>query len=273
MWRSSYRIHIILEELKQLISALGVTQCSIIGHDLGALIGWYLIHDSPDLVYRFISVSCPHPNVYWKSITSQNVFNSNWMSFVQLPYLPETEAMNDDLKLINDCYKHLQQKGVNENYLEAYKYCFSRKEDWVGPMNYFRNLPFVRVCGQSEQVRVRTLLIQGEKDGSVSLEGVVKSTEYCEKFVLKMIEGAAHFPHQENPDTFNKEILKFLKVYSSTKIFERSPSKGIMDRMFGAVSSTVNRYGNSVFDTVQKRAKNGVVSSIPAIGISLAQDL
>lgn len=271
MWRRSYRIQLILEELKQFISVLGVSHCSIIGHDLGALIGWFLVHQSPDLVDRFVSVSCSHPNVYWKTFTSQSIFNFNWVSFVQLPYLPETDALNDDLKLVSDVHKHLQQKDAKDEYLEAYKYSFSRKEDWVGPINYYRTLPFVRISERSEQIRVTTLLVQGDKDYSISLEGVVKSTEYCERFVLKMIEGAAHFPHQENPDMFNREILKFLKIGSSTRLFERTQSKGIMDRMFGAVSSTV-KYGNSVFDTVHKRTKNGMVGSIPAIGMSLAQD-
>ncbi|KAF2886422.1 hypothetical protein ILUMI_19751 [Ignelater luminosus] len=271
MWHRSYRIELILEELRQFISVLGVSYCSIIGHDLGALIGWFFVHQSPELVDRFVAVSCSHPNVYWKTFTSQSLFNYNWVCFVQLPYLPETDALNDDLKIISDAHKHLQQKDAKDEYLEAYKYSFSRKEDWVGPINYYRTLPFVRICEKSEQTRVTTLLVQGDKDYSISLEGVVKSTEYCEKFALKMIEGAAHFPHQENPDMFNREILKFLKIGSSTGMFERSQSKSIMDRMFGAVSSTVN-FGNSMFDTVHKRTKNGVVSSIPAIGLSLAQE-
>lgn len=39
---------------------------------------------------------------------------------------------------------------------------------------------------------------------------MVKSTDYCENFVVKIIEGAAHWPHQQMPDDFNRTILKFL---------------------------------------------------------------
>jgi hypothetical protein len=38
-------------------------------------------------------------------------------------------------------------------------------------------------------------------------------------------------------------------------------AKGLVNRMFGAVSSTV-RYGNQMVDVVQKKT-NGVVSSLP----------
>lgn len=270
LWRSSYRVDVIVNEITQLITALGVSNCTVIGHDLGAMLGWYLVHQAPDVFDKFVAVSCPHPNIYWKTLPARSSFNSQWMNFAQLPYLPEIDALKEDLSIINECHKHLQPKD-RDAYLEAYKYTFSRKEDWTGPINYFRNLPFRRICEKSGQNKVSTLLITGNKDKFVQLESVVKSTEYCEKSFVKIIDGDTHFPHQENPDEFNKMVLKYLKVRTGAdkRSLEKSPSKGIMDRMFGAVSNTV-KYGNSVLDTVQKRT-NGVVGSIPSIGLALTQ--
>lgn len=266
-WSRNYKITTILEELKQFILSLGVKNCTIIGHDLGALIGWYMVHKYPEYVDKFVAVSCPHPNVYFKSISSQSIFNSNWINFAQLPHLPEMDALNDDLKVITQCHQHLQQKDNKDNYLEAYKYAFSRSEDWNGPINYYRNLPFYKISENSEPVTVSSLLITGNKDQFIKLESVVKSTDFVEKFYVKIIDGTAHFPHQENPDMFNRNILKFLRVKSlSERTLDRPQSKGLMDRMLGAVSNTV-KYGNSVIDSVQKRT-NGVVSSIPNINLN-----
>ena len=39
---------------------------------------------------------------------------------------------------------------------------------------------------------------------------MVKSTEYCDNFSVKIIENAGHWPHQEMADEFNSVILKFL---------------------------------------------------------------
>lgn len=271
MWRSSYKITTILEELKQFISALGVKNCTIIGHDIGALLGWYMVHKHPDIVDKFIAVSSPHPNVFWKSLPTQSAFNSNWISFAQLPHLPEIHALQNDLSIISECHKHLQEKDAKDSYLEAYKYTFSRKEDWNGPINYYRTLPFYKIKEDCEPIYVSTLLITGNKDNFIKLESVVKSTDYVEKFYVKIIDGAGHFPHQENPDMFNRNILKFLRVKSlSERNLERSPSKGLMDRMLGAVSNTV-KYGNSMIDSVQKRT-NGVVNSIPNIGLNVANN-
>jgi len=83
-------------------------------------------------------------------------------------------------------------------------------EDWTGPINYYRNLPFSRVSEESSPVAVPCLLLTGNKDQFVNLESVVKSTEYVQNFSLKIVEGAGHFPHQELPDTVNNMLLTFL---------------------------------------------------------------
>lgn len=237
----------------------------MIGHDLGALIGWYLVHQYPHVVTKFFSVSCPHPNVYWQNLTSTGKYPYQWLNFVQMPYLPEIDALKEDVKIINQYHKHLPP---NDIYLEAYKYAFSRQEDWTGPINYYRNLPFHKIQEGTENITSTVILITGGKDKLVKLEGIVKSTEFCEKFYLKIIDGVEHFPHQENPESFNKTLFKYLTV--KTEIKEKNEvgsPKRLMKGFFGAVSNTV-KYGNSVFDNVQKRTTD-VVSSIPTMGLSL----
>ncbi|XP_066262403.1 epoxide hydrolase 4-like isoform X1 [Euwallacea similis] len=255
-WRSSYKIETILEELTQFIHSLGVSSCIVIGHDLGALLGWYLVHQNPSVVNKFVAVSCPHPNVYWNTFNC--TYNYQWLNYVQLPYLPEIDALNEDVKIIDQYHKHLPAKDVN---LEAYKYTFSRNEDWTGALNYYRNLSLFKINERLEQTEVPVILISGAKDQYVSLENIIKSTEFCEFFKLKVIDDCGHFPQQENPEVFNNVILKYLIDKSSLPNPIESPSKRLFHGLFGAVSNTV-KYGNSVIGTVQKKT-NGVVNSIP----------
>lgn len=88
---------------------------------------------------------------------------------------------------------------------------FYLSEDWTGPINYFRNLPYTRLgTSNNQQIATRTLLIVGNSDPSVSLEDIVHSTEYVEYFNVKIVQGAGHFPHQEKPESVNESIIKFL---------------------------------------------------------------
>lgn len=135
------------------------------------------------------------------------------MHFSRLPFLPEIDALKEDLSIINDTFQHLQisRNGIEKNYVEAYKYAFSRKEDWTGPINYYRNLPFTKLnINNGEQIDNKTLLIVGNMDPFVTIESVVQSSEHAEMSSVKVIAGAQHFPHQEKPDAVNKAIIKFL---------------------------------------------------------------
>lgn len=56
------------------------------------------------------------------------LFYLRWMHFSRLPYLPEIDALKEDLSIINDTFRHLHLNQSSEkNYVEAYKYAFSRK--------------------------------------------------------------------------------------------------------------------------------------------------
>lgn len=59
-------------------------------------------------------------------------------------------------------------------------------------------------------LQVPCLLITGSKDTSVQMESVIKSTEYLKTFVLRIIDDASHFPHQEQPLAVNNILTSFL---------------------------------------------------------------
>ena len=70
-----YKIEILIDELKQFILALGVKHCSIVGHDLGGLLGWYMAAIYDDVVTKFIAISSPHPNLYWNRSFDETIFS------------------------------------------------------------------------------------------------------------------------------------------------------------------------------------------------------
>lgn len=259
-WKRSYKIEIIVEELKQFINFLGVQKCTLIGHDLGALIGWYLVHLEPSLVSKFFAISCPHPNIYWKSL--KNIKSFKWLQFVHVPYLPEVDALKEDIKLISECHKHLPNNDV---YLEAYKYTFSRREDWTGPINYYRNLLCIKINEKCEPISPTVVIITGSDEKLFKLAGLVKSTDFCDKFYMKIVDGSEHFPHQECPEIFNKILLSYLSVSKPNKLTKNdSHSQRLMQGIFGAVNHTV-KYGNLVVEGVHKRA-SGVVEHLSLAG-------
>lgn len=136
---------------------------------------WFFAHTHPENVERFISVSASHPNLMWANLHAKSEMNDSWLKFVQIPYLPEIELTRNDSQFIEKTLSHVQNDikttpiyGLNDtpieqiaNKLDAYKYVFSRKSDWTGPLNYYRNFPFYRIKA-GETVRCPCLIVIGK---------------------------------------------------------------------------------------------------------------
>lgn len=174
-WRSNYQPQKICNELHQFIKSIGVKSATIIGHDLGALIGWIFAHTYPDDVDRYICVSTSHPNLYWDNLPSKQQFNMSFLQFAQLPFLPEIELSDQDSTFIDKHYAFMDKrlsvrasvekkngKKINDIVMDAYRYVFSRKNDWTGPLNYYRNLPFYRIR-EGELILCPCLIVIGKK--------------------------------------------------------------------------------------------------------------
>lgn len=105
----------------------------------------------------------------WDNLQSKSPINDYWLKFVQLPYVPEIEMTRTDSKFIETALPHLSKEIYNQNdsaiqisnKLDAYKYVFSRKSDWSGPLNYYRNLPFYKVDA-GETIRCPCLIVIGK---------------------------------------------------------------------------------------------------------------
>ena len=121
-------------------------------------------------------------------------------------------------KILKKCYGHINKEkmyftganGTQKNDLmEAYKYIFHQTDDWTGALNYYRNFMFYRIKS-GEILDCPTLVITGNDDKFYKLDSVVRSTDYCENFSIKVIENAGHWPHQDAAEEFNTSVLKFL---------------------------------------------------------------
>uniref|UniRef100_A0A182NSM5 AB hydrolase-1 domain-containing protein n=1 Tax=Anopheles dirus TaxID=7168 RepID=A0A182NSM5_9DIPT len=268
-WRFEYTPKKVCEDLRKFLIAISAKSVSIVGHDLGATIGWLFAHTNPEMVDKFVSVSTPHPNLLWDNLPKSSPFNRNWLEFVQLPMIPEMELKHTAEKILRRCHSHVAKEkqycsGTNgslaNNLMEAYMYSFCQTDDWRGPLNYYRNFLFYRVR-EGEIIQCPCLIITGNDDRFYKLESVVKSSEYCENFIIKIIEQCGRAPHQEMATEFNSTLLKFLigKKYSQKPTdVQPAQTRGLVGRMFGGIGTVANntvKLGNNLRETINNREK------------------
>lgn len=186
--------------------------------------------------------------------------------------MPENKFSNSEF--LEKCLPHIYNGRSNKHSYKdvtvdrclthAYKYVFNRSLDWTGPLNYYRNFPFYKIR-EGETIRCPTLIVTGSDDTFCKLDAIVKSAEYCDNFILKIIDGSKHWPHQEMSEQFNKVLMKFLignraKLDAHADVLDNQ--KSIMSRMLGAVSSTV-KIGGLMFDSVHQRTSEVIHGALP----------
>lgn len=83
--RHKYKPNTICSELKDFLDALKLKRVTVIGHDLGGLIGWIFALKFPEYVRKFIAIASPHPNQYW--FPSKTALTTrNWLKMVQVSH-------------------------------------------------------------------------------------------------------------------------------------------------------------------------------------------
>ena len=99
---NQYHLHIIVEDIRQLISKLGTflkfirhyislpieinrlcytgkESCVLVGHDWGAAIGWLIASIHPNLLNHYVALSFPHPSVFRYYLTTwKQCFSSRY---------------------------------------------------------------------------------------------------------------------------------------------------------------------------------------------------
>ncbi|XP_025105523.1 epoxide hydrolase 4-like [Pomacea canaliculata] len=168
--KSNYKTAKLVADIKQLITALGYSDCVLVGHDWGGVVCWMFAETFPDLVNHLIILNCPNFKVFQKHLRSslKQAKMSWYIYFFQLPFLPELMFRLQDYAILDQLFrgKHsgVRSDRMSDEDIEAYKYTFSRS-GLTGPINFYRagfggeRRPPDQSGSRSKGISVPTLLL------------------------------------------------------------------------------------------------------------------
>ncbi|KAK9265963.1 hypothetical protein L1049_003487 [Liquidambar formosana] len=246
---SSYTLFHIVGDLIGLLDHFGEEQAFVVGHDWGAVAGWYLSLFRPDRVKGLVSLGVPYsprsPNSKLVEVIRQTHGDGYYvcqfqkpgraeMAFARYDYLTvmkkfllinKTDSLiaPPDMEIID----YLETPSVlppwiTEEELQEYADKFL-ESGFTGPLNYFRAMELnweLLAPWQGSKVTVPVKFITGDKDYGFESEG---AKEYVEGGVFKkfvpnsevIILDGHHFIHQEKAQQVSDEILSFLHKLSA----------------------------------------------------------
>lgn len=199
--RSSYHWQHLLSDAVKLVEKLCPDQkIRLVGHDWGAVVGWLLCINHPELVERYVAVSVGHPLAYRYAGLQQKLKGWYALAFL-IPRLAEAMISANDFSV-------LRRMAGNKEEREQRVKDFSRKGRLTAALNWYRaNLPTFAFShfGCS---KVPTLGIYSRGDVALTEDQMTASAKYMNaewKYIC--LEDASHWIPLDKPEELSELII------------------------------------------------------------------
>jgi pimeloyl-ACP methyl ester carboxylesterase len=204
-----------------LVRALGEANAAVVGHATGGLLGWTMAAYHPKSVRRLAVVSMPHPlRLFEEMANGRQGWAARRLFGHQLPVLPERRLVADDAAVVGAMLRTWSRPGwpdpaTERRYRDAFQipkvaHCSIEAHRWL-----FRSQ--FRPDGRRYRRRMRrpitvpTLHVHGALDPFLLPATARGSGRYVDApYRWRLIDGAGHWPHQEQPDRVDAALLGWL---------------------------------------------------------------
>lgn len=171
----AYRPRELVRDAVALADAAGARRFSVVGHDLGGMVAWWLAMAAPRRVERVAVVSTPHPRAFARAlVSSDQAIRSSYMALIAVPGLAERV-------LLPRLPGTLAAMRLPERYIREYTTAMSEPGALTGALNWYRAvaLPGGGRPGGDGLVHVPTRYVWGTRDGALGR----RAAELTERYV------------------------------------------------------------------------------------------
>lgn len=200
-----------------LLDALGHEKVILAGHDWGAVVAWALAIWNPERFSKMAILNVPHPSVMTRFLYHdlEQLRNSWYVFFFQLPWLPEAVMRRDNLR---GAERILRGSGKTHTFtnrdMVEYKKAWSQPGALGAMINWYRAI--VRrqpVMPKDPRVKVPTLMLWGKRDFALSHRMAQPSIDLCDNGRLIFYEDSTHWVQHDEAEAVNRELIDFFNSH------------------------------------------------------------
>lgn len=199
----NYTIDTLVKDLTALMDCLGIARAAVIGHDWGAIIGWFLAIEHPERVDRYVAISVGHPTAFQKAGIIQKLRSWYAIAF-RCPAIPEMLLRAFDWGIFRTLTGHHTEM---DNWI-ADK---SRPGRLTAALNWYRANLTRLLFGRTPAARVPVLGIWSSLDVYLTERQMKSSQEYVQApWRYERIEDVDHWIPLGVPDLLNGLLIEYL---------------------------------------------------------------
>lgn len=209
---AAYALPTLAADIIGLLDAAGVPQASIIGHDWGGIVAWYLAAHYPGRVARATIINVPHPAVVAPNIwrVPGQLARSWYIAFFQMPGLPERLIRRRNWRFGAQSLQGTSRPGTfSTAEVARYKVAWAQPGALTAMLNWYRAL---RLPSEAPWPRIQqpVQIIWGKKDAFLDARLAWFSLQACAHGQLHYFPNATHWVQLEEAAAVNELLLTFL---------------------------------------------------------------
>ena len=210
---SAYTLDVLAADVVGIADAFSAERFDLVGHDWGAVIGWWVTAQNPDRLKRVVLMDGPHPDVFAKQVLAHptQALRSTYMAFFQLPWVPEAILAGFDFASLRIMMRRSAKAGTFEpGAVDQYARAWAQPGSLTAMLNYYRAIRRHPRAEKPARLTPATLVLWGADDLFLEAHIAEASVALCDNGKLEFVEGASHWLHIEQPGRINSRILDWL---------------------------------------------------------------
>jgi pimeloyl-ACP methyl ester carboxylesterase len=188
---------------------------SLVGHDWGASVGWWLAGRHPSCMRRLVVLNAPHPAVWLDAMRNHPVQKrkSGYVRLLELPYLPEfLIGINRSKALAKGFRASIRPDAFTEGDLSEYRKAWAQPRALSATINYYRAVLRKALLPASQyQITCPTLVIWGKRDVYAIPELAEASSRLCVNCRIEYLDRSTHWVQHDEPGRVNELLAEFLR--------------------------------------------------------------
>jgi pimeloyl-ACP methyl ester carboxylesterase len=198
----AYAIAQLVADLVGVLDALGVARVKLVGHDWGAVIGWFLCMHHPERVERFVTLTVGHPNAYAQAPLEQKL-KSLYAFLFQLRWLAELLLRAGNWF----CFRKLTAHHEAQRWIEL----LSRPGRLTAGLNYYRANIRIIIPRRYPPMTVPVLGVWSDGDRFLCERQMTDSAKWAKDFRYERVDDASHWVPLDAPDRVNRLLLEYFR--------------------------------------------------------------
>lgn len=205
---SEYRMELLVADVLAVASSLGWQRFDLVGHDWGALVGWTLAAQHPEVLRSLTAVSVPHPAPFAtaRRTDPDQQQRSAYIDVLREPRSPERKLLADDAKALRAVYEHKPPPSRVEDYVRR----LSEPGALTAALNWYRALHMAPRVGT---VATPTLYVWSTDDVAVGSTAAMATEAWVEgPYRFEMLTDVSHWIPEEAGAELGKLVLEHLQA-------------------------------------------------------------